>query len=225
MSTGRAFLCRNPLGFNGHLNGDCKGLDIRVNQGGMNDPKTPEDVIPGLIEYLFRFERGSKGEKTSVLQWRMTIAFRRFVALTVIVDPSALGRDVPLWKIAEALGITSARFSQLTGQASDDLGGLKHPAMRSDEHRRKCAASREGKPSQVAGKRRINRAVSEQPANRYRAAEQVGIHAAINDFRIGRPWSKKQTRLLFAAGLVDSDGILTEQGRVMMQDHMGEGVK
>jgi hypothetical protein len=184
----------------------------------MDHPKTPEEIIPGLIEYIFSGSKCRNAEDSRALQWRIAIGFRRFVALAYIMRPATVAKDTPAWKIAEALGITSARFSQICGAISEDLGGLKHPSMRSDEHRQACAEARAGKPSRIEGRRKVEVQVSTVPANRYRLAEQRGIMRTFEAFQSGRVMSKKQTRLLFAAGILDSDGLVTEQGLAMLDD-------
>ena len=142
----------------------------------------------------------------------MSIGFRRFVAISYIMRPESMAKDAPAWKVAEALGITPTQFSRLCTATSKTLGGLAHPSARSRSHRIACSAAREGIKPATQGKRARCASVEVVAANRYRASEQRGVAAAIEAFKAGRPWSKAQTRLLFAVGYVDQDGTLTTKG-------------
>ncbi len=178
----------------------------------MTNQTTPEDIAAALIKHVFSTSKCKNASTTSQVQWRLSIGFRRFVALTLVSQPGAIGDGIALWKVAEAIGVSPTQLSRLCRDASQQLGGLKHPSMRSDDHRRACSKARRGVSPITAGKRATITSTSPAPANRYRASEQVGVMRAMQVFRDGGNWSKVQVRLLFAVGYVDEDGALTTAG-------------
>lgn len=170
------------------------------------------DIIPKLMDYVYNTSKCSNAKGGDQLQWRVTMGFRRFVALSWIMRPDAVAKDLPAWKVAEAIGIAPGSFSRICRQLSKELGGLKHPSMRSDKHCNACSESRRGVSPTTTGKRVRSTSVGVIPANRYRVSEQQGVASAIASFQAGKSWTKKQTRLLFSVGIIDADGVLTSDG-------------
>ena len=172
-------------------------------------------IIPTLIDYLFDTSKGANKNKSkikdSALQWRVSIAFRRFVALTHIMRPQAFAQDVPGWKLAEVLGVDPGQFSRTCKRLSNDMGGLRNPRMKTDGCCKALSSAKMGN-SPKASRRSRTASVESIPANRYRVIEQRGVRDAMKAFKDGLSWSKEQSRLLFSVGYIDEDGILTGDG-------------
>lgn len=190
------------------------------------------DVITRLIDFIFLSSKCNAASTTQILSMRMAIGFRKMVALCYVIRPKVLSRnlsniDDPAWKIAEAIGITPARFSQLCHEVSKDLGGLRSPTMNSKAG---CLAKKRARMLQTHRKpskpneRAASPCIEERSSNQHRKAERIGVNIALRAFLDGKPWTVTQAHLLQRCGLTDDSGTFTKPGIKAMND-MIEGMK
>jgi hypothetical protein len=140
---------------------------------------------------------------------RFEAAFRRFVAICMIVRPELFGGASQI-TIAKFTGCTSANLSKLLCSLADQLG-IQAPSMESDESRQRRSIG------QLKRKKPSSHGVNADAKHQH--SVDLAVVQAKKKIQIGKPWTKFERLALWERGLVDDDGNLSPEG----QEYLGKG--